>query len=309
MALQLDELNRAYSVQFASGDGVDDCDLVVHRSPADGFHWSAVESWVVSLRGGEASAPMLGRREWYKMLWRAADGATFVASQGGDVMARRGDGDAWEHHRLPAVLRGVWGLHARCVFAWGQHFERGERLFRWDGAAWEESASPGGVVRMGGRHEDDLWLVGQRGLVAHGSPHRWHALETQTRSTLAAVALRDDGSVVVCSHHGEVLDGSEHGVFLRARFDGALLDVAAFQGALWFAAGDNGLLQLAPGASALAPIKAPGGAASLHATGERLLVTGGSVLYDTADGADFRERPIDFVLDALATTPTLPRQA
>jgi hypothetical protein len=307
MALRIDENHQAYSVHFAHGEGVDDCDLIAHRTPADGSHWSEFESWVFARRGGEASAPMLGQRELYKMLWRASDGASFVASMGGEVALRRADGEAWERHRLPALLRGVWGLHARCVFVWGKHFDRGERQFRWDGERWEESASPGGVVRMGGLREDDVWLVGQGGLVAHGAPDRWHALDAPTRATLSAIALRDDGTVVICSHHGEVLDGSEHGVLLRARFGGGLLDAAAFGGALWFAAGDNGLLRLTPGASALEPVASPGGASSLYAATERLLVSGGSLLYDTTDGVDFRVRPIDFVLDALSEQPRLVR--
>jgi hypothetical protein len=97
---------------------------------------------------------------------------------------------------IDAVLYGLWGSGPNDVWAVGGapggDLGPPAVIAHWDGDGWSESALPGEVAgrtvfKVWGRASDDLFAVGQGGLLLRGDGESWTAGDPGTSSTLITV--------------------------------------------------------------------------------------------------------------------------
>jgi hypothetical protein len=98
---------------------------------------------------------------------------------------------------------------------------------------------------IAGTAEDDIYIVGMRGIVAHFDGLKWAVLDSPTNSHLSSVYCEASGQVYVGGNNGELYIGSRN----RWRFIGSdsfrenLWSLQEFKGSLYAAFGNTGILR------------------------------------------------------------------
>jgi hypothetical protein len=185
--------------------------IVLH---GDGTSWTPVETGVA-----------------HDLWWVHAfsGGPTYLVGGGGSFL-RVDDGVAT---RLPApgfaglTAFGVWGAAADDVWAVGGHAGRAGFIWRSDGVTVRTEPVPlevprssdgelGALLKVWGRGENDVWIVGGVGTVLHWDGEGLRVIPTNTTETLFTVHGDADEVVIV--------GGSSSGILLRGGVEGLLVD-------------------------------------------------------------------------------------
>lgn len=164
-----------------------------------------------------------------KLNWIHGQGATRVAvGEYGTILMRDGDDDgtAWSVFGCGTVLPlwGAWVFAADDAWAvGGDGFNRPPVLCHWDGAAWTLQDLPTievvshGLFKLFGVAPDDLWAVGDAGLLLHRDAVGWSQVAIDTDADLISLwGLGADTLLAV--------GGRASGVV--ARYDGSAWTVA-----------------------------------------------------------------------------------
>ncbi len=164
-----------------------------------------------------------------KLNWIHGAGDTRVAvGEYGTILMRAGDDDAtaWEVFGCGTVLPlwGAWVFDADDAWAvGGDGFDRPPVLCHWDGAAWTLQELPTfdveshGLFKLFGLATDDLWAVGDAGLLLHRDAAGWSQVAIETDADL--ISLWGTGADTLLA-----VGGRAAGVL--ARYDGSAWTVA-----------------------------------------------------------------------------------
>lgn len=144
-----------------------------------------------------------------------------VVGNGGTVI--HWDGRAWSRQPTPTArnLWGVWGAAPNDLWAVGGDgvADAPPVLLHWDGRAWREEAIPalqragvGAFFKVWGTGADNVYVVGQRGVVLHRAGGAWREELVGTSADLVAVWGTDASHVLAVGGRGNAV---------VARWDGA----------------------------------------------------------------------------------------
>lgn len=221
---------------------------------------SAVDVWMVGADAGEGPLVLhwdgfelrrentagLGADLWW--VQALPGGVVFMAGSGGSVLEwREGSFRRLETPLATAVVFGVWAASERDVYAVGSVDGSAGFVWHFDGDAWLDVPLPGGVpldpegatpglFKVWGSSPEDVWVVGDRGLVLRGNAAAGFALvDSGVTERLFTVHGAADRVVMV--------GGSSNALALEASGDGALTAITPpgaglLQGVSLSAAGD-----------------------------------------------------------------------
>ncbi len=163
----------------------------------NGTNWTATPSGTISDING---------------VWGTGDGSSvWAVGDAGVVVSWDEAAGAWSSAEFPFVsnLTGIKGFSADEVFVSGYG-----GLFAWDGVEWTVVELPENVAlrSVWGSTPQDLWLVGEEGMVFHGGGNTWEVVETGVTSTLNTVG--SDGTSVWIAGEGGLLMKHEGGSFV-----------------------------------------------------------------------------------------------
>ncbi|RZO66321.1 MAG: hypothetical protein EVA89_00470 [Sandaracinaceae bacterium] len=296
-------------VAFAGRSMHDGWALTRRFDPEVGDAAHECESWVV--RYVPEPTGILGTRvelrhggaTFLSGLWMDAGGDAWIGSPEGVVVVPL-VGASVRRHALPAPIVGVHGVAEELVFAWS---EPGARVFRYDGADWNEVECPGQPLRMAGTSPDALFAVGYDGFIAWWNGSRFVPIGNAGTATVSGIAVAPDSRAWATTLSGELYEVSPNGTRLRARHDGPILDVAVFAGEPVLAGGDLGLLGPQPNSLDLPPITEPFFAEAFGrpVPSDRLIVVCGSGVAETADMVSFDVLPDLHLYEARNANPPL----
>lgn len=289
-----------YEYLSGSGSSSNDCVVLGYRKPSGTpFSPFELESWLIHLMptrmadGNFKVDFLFGNTRWLTGLWRSPAGVVYISDNQGLVHVCRNleRGQQAEREEMPvdAQLSGVWGLSDKCVFTWGRGAGKDNRLFRYDGRAWQPLPSPGYVSTLHGLAPDFLYAVGYDGLMARWDGHTWTPIPLDVESNFTGLFVAGPDEMYATTEGGELWEGTSHGWSKRAEMPGPLLDVAKYKGEIWVAGGEQGLLKLKGGTNELECIKPNIEAKSFDAR-ETLLITTKDFVAYSADGVKFQGR-------------------
>ena len=158
---------------------------------------SGVESLVVHFDGESFRRLTPGGAETY--WWVGGSGADDVWMVGEEGRITRWDGAMFTEHAsgTSATLFGVWAAAPDRAWAVGGTPGHGpgedDVVLRWDGASWAPEALPGAplgraLFKVWGASEDDLYVVGEAGVMWRRQGGAWALLPALTDKTLFTVA-------------------------------------------------------------------------------------------------------------------------
>lgn len=284
-----DGFGTRYAFFAAAGPSVHDCAIIGQRfSPELGFRWNASESWLLRVRPtGHAERPhtvhvVLGGKPWLTRVWMSPQGRFWASSIEHKLYEELPDG-GYTTHDLPTQVTGVWGLHDRCVYAWS---EGDERLFRWDGARWSDVPCPGQVLVMAGTKPDDLVAAGYDGAVWRWDGQAWTETAIALRGSVAGLCLAKADLAYAASLGGDLAEITPYGSQRRVKWNGPLLDVAAFGDEVLLATGESGLRRLAGATNQIEVVDALPAKRFDNQAGVLLITTNQGVV-ETRDGKTF----------------------
>jgi hypothetical protein len=163
----------------------------------DGTGWAKVQPTV-------ANAP-----QKYFTVQGSGPGDVWV---GGEGALLRFDGKRWRTAAEHLTINALWvaGDNEAWVSAKPQGGS-GWAIFRWNGRALELSLNPAMVVDFWGPAANDLWAVGEGGLLAHWDGHAWARRDSGTTRYLHGVWGSDARDVWVVGEDGRMrhFDGNE----------------------------------------------------------------------------------------------------
>ena len=193
--------------------------------------------------GGTWSAAALPP-ETAKLNWiHGRDTLRVVVGERGTILVRDGDDGEWELFGCGTVLPlwGTWISAPDDVWAvGGDGFMRDPVLCHFDGSAWTEVVLPElsvdskGLFKVFGVAADDVWSVGDAGLLLHWDGSAWAQVEVDTPSDLISIWGTGANDLLA-------VGGRANGVLLR--YDGtawtstALAEVSGLNGVWMDASG------------------------------------------------------------------------
>ncbi len=242
-------MTSALAHEFArvSGDRASDCAFIVQQYPErdGGFSPGRGASWVCVARDGRLRRA-LGGPCWLTGLWRSPAGALYVSDGAGHVHTLHPGAHAWVSTPLAGSIAGVWGLDDGAVWAFGVHNDA-PVLYRYDGARWDATPTPGAIVAMHGLHPSHVLAVGHSGLLARWDGAAWHRVASPVTETLRGVCVASDDAMYAVGAEGALLEGTPSGWRVRARCEHTLYSVGAHGGRVYVGSPfPDGLLALTP---------------------------------------------------------------
>lgn len=155
--------------------------------------------------------------------WVWGFGADDVTAVGNHGTVLHWDGRAWTRQSTPRTenLWGVWGASSTDLWAVGGNGAADDRpvLLHWDGAAWSDVAVPslqrasvGAFYKVWGLDADNVYVVGQRGVVLHRTGGAWREELAGASGDLVSVWGTD-------ATHVLAVGGRANGIV--SRWDGA----------------------------------------------------------------------------------------
>lgn len=225
--------------------------------------------WMVGADAGRGGVVVhFDGKEWTRQevgqpfdLWwvqALAKDRVFVSGAGATVL--EWDGTTWLRHATPGhaadTVFGLWAASADDVWAVGGRAGRAGFLWHFDGAAWQNVDLPDDVPRgadgelpavfkVWGRSADDVYAVGNHGLLMHFDGTNWTVIPTDVDDILFTVhGDADEVLIVGGDNNAVVLDakGKNVGPESAPFFQGAVL---APDGTAW-ATGAQGVVYARP---------------------------------------------------------------
>ncbi|MBM3320885.1 MAG: hypothetical protein FJY73_09445 [Candidatus Eisenbacteria bacterium] len=219
--------------------------------------------WGMSDRDFFAFGPAIALR-YDGASWRPAEGgggwgfgARLWGTSDHDLFGFRGgsaresishfDGASWTEQVLPcrASIEGLWGSSSENVFAVGRVYEvlagaagssgKGaprslseSGVLHFDGSSWKEMLRLSGpwLTSVHGASEDDVYAVGEGGIILHFDGIEWSEEESGSSVDLRYVRVGEDGIVFAVDGYGAVLVREAGGWTLRSSGAPELFDDA-----------------------------------------------------------------------------------
>lgn len=285
----------------ASGFAGSDCVVLGQRYDVDrGFQPGESECVVCTVRPAEGGSRLdihMGTTGWYTAIWQSPERWVWVTDANGrisvttDIFAEVDMATKWKEEMLDAALFGIWGVHDRAVFTWGERRQQGV-VYQWDGKQWIELAPPGFQVHaMHGIAPDQVWACGSGGSVARWDGGRWSPVQTRNDEDIVSIFAAGADEIYACGNRGSILEGSAQG-FARIgsipdAVAGDVQAVAKWHGELWIGASRLGLWQRKGTTDQFECLK-PNIDATHFDARQELVITCEEVIAGTADGAGFR---------------------
>jgi hypothetical protein len=228
-----------------------------------------------------------------KLNWiHGRDALRVVVGELGTILVRDGDDGEWELFGCGTVLP-LWGVWISAADdAWavgGDGFMRDPVLCHYDGAAWtmvelpELTVDSKGLFKVFGVAPDDVWAVGDAGLLLHWDGSTWTQVEVDTASDL--ISLWGTGADELLA-----VGGRANGTLVR--YDGTAWTATALTGpglnGIWMDAdgtarigGTQGTIAVVPPGSATPEPEDAGTLRTIHAVWQaddgRTYAVGGSI--------------------------------
>ena len=124
------------------------------------------------------------------------------------------DGNNWEIKRVPYYYQGQPFYHPiRSVFAFGANdiWFCGNGLIHWDGNQYNPVAVPNWgpywMNKIWGTSDNDLYVVGDNGHIAHYQNGQWSRIESGTDMSLADIVGTSDGDIFICGSDASHIRG------------------------------------------------------------------------------------------------------
>jgi hypothetical protein len=140
---------------------------------------------------------------------------------------------------VPGSFVTLWGPNSDHVFACGSE---DPFVFYRRGGTWSSLPLPEGVEGLydvRGRHENEVYFVGDRGLILLWDGRRFSRMQVPTTRYLRGIAQLDDTYFCVCGYQGTLLIGNRKGWRpVSTQVEANLLAIAGLEGKVWYGADD-----------------------------------------------------------------------
>lgn len=250
----------------AGGDGL----YLVYTTYAESDAMNAVGQVIqcgLERTGGFQS--ILNTNDTLIPIWRSAEGRLWIGSARGNVwttsevewppsrmkgLTFNSTEQNWRVTTLPKMeglgytpnVTAIWGADDKNVVA--GTFKGG--IYMWNGIEWRQlySATRSAINHIHGSGHDDIYAVGENGVVLHFDGHTWRQIPYPDNAGgsdgLTGVRAVNKDEVFICGRAGRVLHGNRNGLEVLNSFATPFYGIAHFQGRLILAAGDNGAWEL-----------------------------------------------------------------
>lgn len=293
-------MGNLFQIARLGGAHVDDCVLLVNRSPYEDFadfettEWLVVRKDAVGLRivgNGQGRANAM----WVSPSGRIHVVATHEGLHGLHVGVPNVNDYSWS--RVTEVdpvgitlVENVWGLSDECIFAWaGPVLKRYENnpavTWFFDGNAWRTLYAPGRIHVVQGTSRDLIFAVGYEGLIARWQDSAWQVMQSPAPLSFEFLQVIDANKVYAAASMGYILEGSIYGWSLLAKHEHQIFGLVKWQDRMLVATKDAGFLALE--GNQLVPFVEHLRASLVHAGQSLMWVTTSGVM-ETVDFESFK---------------------
>ncbi len=297
--MQTHALPPSLHMDQVSGTSLSNCAFVVCRVFGDRGRHPDTSDAVLYATGGSTLRALWHRAGWFGPVWCSDDGTVFAGVHDELGIARASDPPGTlTRVRAPVTVHGVWGLHARCVFAWGRTPEGRPAIAWWDGNRWSRHEMPGSVHALHGLDASSVYACGDAGLIARWDGAAWRPFEPPCTSTISSVHVLNEQRAYATAEGGLLLEGTPFGWRVARHEKVELHGLGHLGDRVIVAHGTDGLVALTDaGFEVVKPKLEP---RSLDARAHLLFVSG-SLLLETSDGVAFRGISCETVAPQLAS--------
>ncbi|MBP9698350.1 MAG: hypothetical protein KBD65_04130 [Candidatus Moranbacteria bacterium] len=191
--------SKFYRISSIQGHSLDNCFVMVERSPYEDFKDVEMNTWVLIHLSKDSIVPLVSGAGDVSSLWVSPKGvvyliATHEQGYGLHIGQPTSTGYEWQWqvitHQAHTYVTNVWGLSEEIVFVWGGGVLSPDAYpdpatrpnmddpYCWlkqrDG--WHTYPTPGWIYTLHGRDPLTITAVGNRGLAARWQTDHWESL-------------------------------------------------------------------------------------------------------------------------------------
>lgn len=190
-----------YRISSIQGHALDDCFVMIERSPYEDFKDYEMNTWVLVHLSKDTVSPLVSGTGDVGSLWVSPKGtihliATHEEKFGLHIGQPTSNGYEWRWQVITqqenTYVANVWGLSEEMVFAWGGGILRPElypdpatrptldKPYCWlkQGDIWHVYPTPGWIYALHGQDPLTITAVGKRGLAARWQADHWEPLSS-----------------------------------------------------------------------------------------------------------------------------------